>query len=156
LVVHHPEHILVDDGLQLLQHLAFHGHLALQVVAHQTVAEGIDAPHALAIKLEDVAVFGILVDAIDIVDGIGILARWGYDTAFFHGANRGSMGFLAFAKKIGFKNYYGRQDYAADPRFGGDKDFDGNWGIWDEPFMVTMPGMPALRSPTGSSPLSPW
>ena len=65
----------------------------------------------------------------------GILSRWGYDTAFFHGANRGSMGFLAFAKKIGFKNYYGRQDYAADPRFGGDKDFDGNWGIWDEPFM---------------------
>lgn len=65
----------------------------------------------------------------------GLLARWGYDTAFFHGANRGSMGFLAFAKKIGFKNYYGRQDYAADPRFGGDKDFDGNWGIWDEPFM---------------------
>lgn len=43
----------------------------------------------------------------------GLLARWGYDTAFFHGANRGSMGFLAFAKKIGFKNYYGRQDYAA-------------------------------------------
>ena len=73
MVVHHPEHILVDDGLQLLQHLAFHGHLALQVVAHQTVAEGVDAPHALAIKLEDVAVFGILVDAIDIVDGIGIL-----------------------------------------------------------------------------------
>lgn len=65
----------------------------------------------------------------------GLLAQWGYDTAFFHGANRGSMGFLAFAKKIGFKNYYGRQDYAADKRFGGDSDFDGNWGIWDEPFM---------------------
>ena len=42
-------------------------------MAHQTVAEGIDAPHALAVELEDVAVFGILVDAIDIVDGIGIL-----------------------------------------------------------------------------------
>lgn len=65
----------------------------------------------------------------------GLLSRWGYDTAFFHGANRGSMGFLAFAKKIGFKHYYGRQDYDSDPRFGGDKDFDGNWGIWDEPFM---------------------
>ena len=65
----------------------------------------------------------------------GLLSKWGYDTAFFHGANRGSMGFLAFANKIGFQNYYGRQDYDADPRFGGDKDFDGNWGIWDEPFL---------------------
>ena len=45
------------------------------------------------------------------------------------------MGFLAFSNKIGFKEYYGRQDYAADPRFGGDADFDDNWGIWDEPFL---------------------
>lgn len=65
----------------------------------------------------------------------GLLSQWGYQTAFFHGANRGSMGFLAFANKIGFQNYYGRQDYDEDPRFGGDKDFDGNWGIWDEPFL---------------------
>ena len=65
----------------------------------------------------------------------GLLSGWGYQTAFFHGANRGSMGFLAFANKIGFQQYYGRQDYAADSRFGGDDDFDGNWGIWDEPFL---------------------
>lgn len=65
----------------------------------------------------------------------GHLSKWGYQTAFFHGANRGSMGFLAFANKIGFQNYYGRQDYSADKRFGGDADFDGNWGIWDEPFL---------------------
>jgi phosphoglycerol transferase MdoB-like AlkP superfamily enzyme len=65
----------------------------------------------------------------------GLLSGWGYETAFFHGANRGSMGFLAFANKIGFQQYYGRQDYAADSRFGGDNDFDGNWGIWDEPFL---------------------
>ena len=65
----------------------------------------------------------------------GHLSKWGYQTAFFHGANRGSMGFLAFANKIGFQSYYGRQDYSADKRFGGDADFDGNWGIWDEPFL---------------------
>jgi len=65
----------------------------------------------------------------------GILDQEGYSTAFFHGAIRGSMGFLAFAKKTGFKEYYGREDYAADPRFGGDADFDGHWGIWDEPFL---------------------
>lgn len=65
----------------------------------------------------------------------GLLAREGYRTSFFHGANRGSMGFLAFANKTGFQEYYGRQDYAADSRFGGDADFDGHWGIWDEPFL---------------------
>ncbi|EEX52246.1 arylsulfatase, partial [Prevotella sp. oral taxon 472 str. F0295] len=65
----------------------------------------------------------------------GILSNEGYNTAFFHGANRGSMGFLAFAKKTGFKEYYGREDYVADRRFGGDADFDGHWGIWDEPFL---------------------
>lgn len=65
----------------------------------------------------------------------GLLGKEGYHTAFFHGANRGSMGFMAFANKTGFQDYYGRQDYDADPRFGGDKDFDGNWGIWDEPFL---------------------
>ena len=65
----------------------------------------------------------------------GHLSKWGYQTAFFHGANRGSMGFLAFANKTGFQNYYGRQDYDADKRFGGDADFDTNWGIWDEPFL---------------------
>ena len=65
----------------------------------------------------------------------GLLAGEGYHTAFFHGANRGSMGFLAFANKIGFQDYFGRQDYEADPRFGGPKDFDTHWGIWDEPFL---------------------
>jgi len=59
----------------------------------------------------------------------------GYETAFFHGAERGSMGFMAFARATKFKDYYGREDYAADPRTGGDKDFDGWWGISDEPFM---------------------
>lgn len=59
----------------------------------------------------------------------------GYETAFFHGAERGSMGFMAFARATKFKEYYGREDYAADPRTGGDKDFDGWWGISDEPFM---------------------
>lgn len=65
----------------------------------------------------------------------GMLRQKGYHTSFFHGANRGSMGFLALSKKIGFEHYYGRQDYAQDTRFGGDKDFDGHWGIWDEPFL---------------------
>ena len=70
------------------------------------------------------------------IDGIAsILANEGYQTAFFHGAQRGSMGFQAFSRATGFQNYYGREDYDADTRFGGDKDFDGMWAIWDEPFL---------------------
>lgn len=62
----------------------------------------------------------------------------GYETAFFHGAERGSMGFMAFARATKFKNYYGREDYNADKRTGGDADFDGWWGISDEPFLQYM------------------
>ena len=70
------------------------------------------------------------------VSGIAkLLAGEGYQTAFFHGAQRGSMGFMAFARSTGFQAYYGREDYCADNRFGGDKDFDGMWAIWDEPFL---------------------
>ncbi len=64
-----------------------------------------------------------------------LLGEKGYDTAFFHGARTGSMGFDAFARSIGFGHYYGREDFVKDSRFGGDKDFDGYWAIWDEPFM---------------------
>jgi phosphoglycerol transferase MdoB-like AlkP superfamily enzyme len=59
----------------------------------------------------------------------------GYKTAFFHGAERGSMGFMAFARATKFQQYYGREDYVADPRTRGDDDYDGWWGISDEPFM---------------------
>ena len=70
------------------------------------------------------------------VSGIAsLLADEGYQTAFFHGAQRGSMGFQAFANSTGFQEYYGREDYDADSRFGGDDDFDGMWAIWDEPFL---------------------
>ena len=58
----------------------------------------------------------------------------GYTTAFFHGAQNGSMGFQAFARATGFQRYYGRDEYNADPNFNGDADFDGTWAIWDEEF----------------------
>ena len=70
------------------------------------------------------------------IEGLAsILAAEGYQTAFFHGAQRGSMGFQAFSRGTGFQNYYGREDYDDDTRFGGDRDFDGMWAIWDEPFL---------------------
>ena len=70
------------------------------------------------------------------VSGIAsLLDGKGYQTAFFHGAQRGSMGFMAFARSTGFQEYYGREDFDEDPRFNGDDDFDGMWAIWDEPFL---------------------
>ena len=70
------------------------------------------------------------------VSGIaGELSHQGYTTAFFHGAENGSMGFQAFARTSGFQHYYGRTEYEADSRFGGADDFDGTWAIWDEEFL---------------------
>ena len=70
------------------------------------------------------------------VSGIaGELAREGYSTAFFHGAENSSMGFQAFARTTGFQHYYGRNEYDDDPRFRGRDDFDGTWAIWDEEFL---------------------
>ena len=70
---------------------------------------------------------------------VGGLARSlggkGYQTAFFHGAQNGSMGFQAFSRATGFDAYYGRTEFDADPDFNGENDFDGTWAIWDEPFL---------------------
>ena len=63
------------------------------------------------------------------------LGECGYSSAFFHGAQNGSMGFEAFARTTGYQKYYGRTEYNNDKRFDGDKDFDGTWAIWDEPFL---------------------
>ena len=65
----------------------------------------------------------------------GELSKAGYQTAFFHGAENGSMGFQAFANSTGFQRYYGRTEYNKDKRFNGNDDFDGTWAIWDEPFL---------------------
>lgn len=59
----------------------------------------------------------------------GLLKDEGYATSFFHGGTNGTMGFDAFAKLIGYDNYYGRSEY------NNEKDYDGNWGIWDEEFL---------------------
>ena len=63
---------------------------------------------------------------------VSCLESKGYDTSFFHGAPNGSMGFLGYGNILGFDHYYGMTEY------GNDKDFDGSWGIWDEPFMQFM------------------
>ncbi|MBS1574508.1 MAG: sulfatase-like hydrolase/transferase [Bacteroidetes bacterium] len=57
-----------------------------------------------------------------------ILREKGYTTSFFHGAPNGSMGFQALVNLLGVEHYYGKNEY------NNDNDFDGIWGIWDEPF----------------------
>lgn len=65
----------------------------------------------------------------------GELRKIGYKTAFFHGADNESLGFNAFVKQAGVEEYYGKNEFIDDPRFGGKDEFDGKWGIWDEPFL---------------------
>lgn len=74
----------------------------------------------------------------DLTGLAGELGKVGYYTAFFHGAQNGSMGFEAFARATGYHKYFGKTEYDADPNFGGEKDFDGMWAIWDEPFLQFM------------------
>ncbi|UFH36882.1 LTA synthase family protein [Flavobacterium acetivorans] len=63
---------------------------------------------------------------------VSTLKGEGYNTSFFHGAANGSMGFLGFSKILGIDDYYGRTE------FNDDSQFDGFWGIWDEPFLQFM------------------
>lgn len=63
---------------------------------------------------------------------VSITNSMGYNTSFYHGAENGSMGFLGFSKILGFDNYFGKTEYNDN------SDFDGVWGIWDEPFLQFM------------------
>ena len=60
---------------------------------------------------------------------VSIANKMNYETSFFHGAANGSMGLMGFSNTLGFDNYFGRDEY------NNDSDFDGYWGIWDEPFL---------------------
>ena len=58
-----------------------------------------------------------------------ILKGQGYESYFFHGGANGSMHFDAFSAMAGFKHYIGENEYPHH------EDFDGAWGIFDEPFL---------------------
>ncbi len=62
------------------------------------------------------------------------LIKLGYQTAFFHGAHNGSMHFDNFAKRVGFEQFFGLNEFNR-------KDLvDGFWGALDEPFFQFMLG----------------
>lgn len=67
------------------------------------------------------------------LDGLGSrFNRSGYQTLFFHGGKNGTMAFDVFSKQAGFQQYYGLNEYPEKA------DFDGHWGVFDEPFLNNM------------------
>ncbi|MFI5142112.1 MAG: LTA synthase family protein, partial [Bacteroidia bacterium] len=56
----------------------------------------------------------------------------GYTSSFFHGGTNGTMNFDGFCGNAGYDIYFGRSEY------NNEKDYDGDWGIWDEPFLQYM------------------
>ena len=69
----------------------------------------------------------------DELHGLGsLLARHGYQTSLFHGAQNGTMGFNTFGGMAGMQQYYGLDEY---PGAAGSPDFDGHWGIFDVPYL---------------------
>jgi len=58
-----------------------------------------------------------------------LLSKQSYDCSFYHGGNPGTMGFDAYAEMAGFHSYVDLSKY---PNY--ENDFDGKWGIFDEPF----------------------
>ena len=65
--------------------------------------------------------------------GLGeILGRRGYTTALYHAGTNGTMGFDMFAAMAGTQHYYGLNEYPGGAR---SPDYDGHWGIFDEPYL---------------------
>ena len=58
-----------------------------------------------------------------------VLKTKNYSSVFYHGGTNGTMNFNVFAKAAGYDKYFGRAEY------NNDADYDGQWGIWDEPFL---------------------
>lgn len=94
--------------------------------------ESIDAVPAITAsipKLMDVPFISSMYQSNKIVGLASLLSQNGYSTTFFHGAKNGSMGFEGFSQVAGYQQYFGLNEYPDR------KDFDGNWGIFDEPFL---------------------
>ena len=58
-----------------------------------------------------------------------LLSKKGYQTSFYHGGANGTMNFDSFIGLSNFGSYFGMNEYPTK------EDFDGNWGIFDEPYL---------------------
>ncbi|MCQ2286198.1 MAG: sulfatase-like hydrolase/transferase [Bacteroidales bacterium] len=60
---------------------------------------------------------------------VRVLTHIGYDCSFYHGGANGTMGFDKFCLLAGMDEYNGLDEYPNK------KDYDGHWGIFDEPYL---------------------
>lgn len=75
-----------------------------------------------------------------------LLGKEGYETAFFHGGINGTMNFTDWAALAGYPKYYGKNEY------NNENDFDGFWGILDEPFLqFSVEKMSEMKQPFHSA-----
>lgn len=58
-----------------------------------------------------------------------MLEEEGYRCGFYHGAPNTTLGFKMFTNSIGFREYFGMDEYSDHSQF------DGTWAIWDEPYL---------------------
>ena len=64
------------------------------------------------------------------LNGLGdLLSDHQITSSFYHGAANGSMNFNLFCEAIGIDHYYGMNEYPNSEHY------DGNWGIYDEPYL---------------------
>ena len=59
-----------------------------------------------------------------------VLGGFGYNSSFYHGGHPGTMGFDAYAESADFDAYVDLSKY---PNY--QEDYDGKWGVFDEPFL---------------------
>jgi phosphoglycerol transferase MdoB-like AlkP superfamily enzyme len=95
----------------------------------KTSAEGIPAILASMPSLLHEAYPFSVYSSSEVTSIASLLKPLGYTSSFFHGGTNGTMNFQSFTGLAGFDQYYGRTEYKNE------MDFDGNWGIWDEPFL---------------------
>lgn len=71
-----------------------------------------------------------------------LVDKKGYSSVFYHGCPRASLGITGVAGTLGFREHYNMED------FNDDSQFDGMWGIWDEPFLQAFErGVNGLQEP---------
>lgn len=71
-----------------------------------------------------------------------LVEQKGYSSVFYHGCPRASLGITGVAGTLGFRGHYNMED------FNDDSQFDGLWGIWDEPFLQAFErGIEDLQEP---------
>jgi phosphoglycerol transferase MdoB-like AlkP superfamily enzyme len=111
---------LSQQGLYFSQNFA-NGRRSIEVLS--SVLDGIPS-------IQDVPFSRSSPQAMPVTGFVKRLKEKGYQTSFFHGANVFTMGFKNYALAHGVDNYYSREDYD-----GPESDFDGNWGIFDGPYL---------------------